>query len=103
MGQLLDLNHASTLKSAATCWLQWIKPRWQQFDFERMASHRNSRRRAILLGVGALALSSCPASLLFAESFVGELHPDKNNDNKKHVLYTHKNIIVKYKDQVLCL
>ncbi|THF95464.1 hypothetical protein TEA_007726 [Camellia sinensis var. sinensis] len=35
--------------------------------------------------------------------FVGELHPDKNSDNKKHVLYTHKNIIVKYKDQVLCL
>ncbi|THG22573.1 hypothetical protein TEA_024543 [Camellia sinensis var. sinensis] len=35
-------------------------------------------------------------------SFVGELHPDKNS-NKKHVLYTHKNIIVKYKDQVICL
>lgn len=33
--------------------------------------------------------------------FVGELHPDKNSDNNKHVLYTHKNIIVKYnKDQV---
>ncbi|CAL5409090.1 unnamed protein product [Camellia sinensis] len=28
---------------------------------------RNSKRRAILLGVGALALSSCPASSLFAE------------------------------------
>ncbi|GMP71906.1 hypothetical protein CsSME_00030145 [Camellia sinensis var. sinensis] len=36
-------------------------------------------------------------------SFLGELHPDKNSDNKKHALYTHKNIIVKYKDQVLCL
>ncbi|KAF5946805.1 hypothetical protein HYC85_017033 [Camellia sinensis] len=35
--------------------------------------------------------------------FVGELHPDKNSDNKKYVLYTHKNIIVKYKDQALCL
>ncbi|KAL7002020.1 Transmembrane 9 superfamily member 1 [Sarracenia purpurea var. burkii] len=34
--------------------------------------------------------------------FVGELHPDKNSDNKKHVLYTHKNIIVKYnKDQII--
>ena len=33
--------------------------------------------------------------------FVGELHPDKNSDNNKHVLYTHKTIIVKYnKDQV---
>lgn len=33
--------------------------------------------------------------------FVGELHPDKNSDNGKHVLYTHKNINVKYnKDQV---
>ncbi|KAI8018633.1 Transmembrane 9 superfamily member 1 [Camellia lanceoleosa] len=33
--------------------------------------------------------------------FVGELHPDKNSDNK-HVLYTHKNIIVKYnKDQII--
>lgn len=33
--------------------------------------------------------------------FVGDLHPDKNSDNGKHVLYTHKNIIVKYnKDQV---
>ncbi|CAL5325525.1 unnamed protein product [Camellia sinensis] len=29
----------------------------------------NSKRRAILLGVGALALSSCPASSLFAEAF----------------------------------
>ncbi|KAI8030441.1 hypothetical protein LOK49_LG01G00633 [Camellia lanceoleosa] len=28
---------------------------------------RNSKRRAILFGVGALALSSCPASSLFAE------------------------------------
>ncbi|KAF5936551.1 hypothetical protein HYC85_024057 [Camellia sinensis] len=34
--------------------------------------------------------------------FVGELHPDKNSDNNKHVLYTHKNIIVKYnKDQII--
>lgn len=33
--------------------------------------------------------------------FVGDLHPDKNSDIGKHVLYTHKNIIVKYnKDQV---
>lgn len=32
--------------------------------------------------------------------FVGELHPDRNNENK-HVVYTHKNIIVQYnKDQV---
>lgn len=32
--------------------------------------------------------------------FVGELHPDRNSDNK-HVLYTHKSIDVKYnKDQV---
>ncbi|GKV21224.1 hypothetical protein SLEP1_g31222 [Rubroshorea leprosula] len=34
--------------------------------------------------------------------FVGELHPDKNSDNGKHVLYTHKNIIIKYnKDQII--
>ncbi|CAL5358458.1 unnamed protein product [Camellia sinensis] len=34
--------------------------------------------------------------------FVGNLHPDKNSDNNKHVLYTHKNIIVKYnKDQII--
>ncbi|KAK3184860.1 hypothetical protein Dsin_032146 [Dipteronia sinensis] len=34
--------------------------------------------------------------------FVGDLHPDKNSDNGKHVLYTHKNIIVKYnKDQII--
>ncbi|XP_043712965.1 transmembrane 9 superfamily member 1-like [Telopea speciosissima] len=33
--------------------------------------------------------------------FVGELHPDKNNDNK-HVLYTQKNIVVKYNgDQII--
>ncbi|PIA47107.1 hypothetical protein AQUCO_01400066v1 [Aquilegia coerulea] len=33
--------------------------------------------------------------------FVGELHPDKNNDNK-HVLYTHKTINVKYHgDQII--
>ncbi|THF99484.1 hypothetical protein TEA_016356 [Camellia sinensis var. sinensis] len=38
--------------------------------------------------------------ILPAGCFVGELHPDKNSDNKKHVLYTQKNIIVKYsKDQ----
>ncbi|KAI8012416.1 AUGMIN subunit 4 [Camellia lanceoleosa] len=36
-----------------------------------------------------------------AGCFVGELHPDKNSDNKKHMLYTHKNIIVKYnKDEI---
>ncbi|CAL9214489.1 unnamed protein product [Arabidopsis halleri] len=34
--------------------------------------------------------------------FVGELHPDKNSENGKHVLYTHKNIVVKYnKDQII--
>ncbi|KAJ9158927.1 hypothetical protein P3X46_024470 [Hevea brasiliensis] len=34
--------------------------------------------------------------------FVGELHPDKNSDNGKHVLYTHKSILVKYnKDQII--
>ncbi|CAH8383848.1 unnamed protein product [Eruca vesicaria subsp. sativa] len=35
--------------------------------------------------------------------FVGELHLEKNSENAKHVLYTHKNIVVKYnKDQVGC-
>ncbi|GAB4847845.1 Transmembrane 9 super member 1 [Ancistrocladus abbreviatus] len=34
--------------------------------------------------------------------FVGELHPDKTGDNAKHVLYTHKNVIIKYnKDQII--
>ncbi|XWS62826.1 hypothetical protein CRYUN_Cryun06bG0043900 [Craigia yunnanensis] len=34
--------------------------------------------------------------------FVGELHLDKNSDNGKHVLYTHKNIVIKYnKDQII--
>uniref|UniRef100_A0A2P2MEG6 Transmembrane 9 superfamily member n=1 Tax=Rhizophora mucronata TaxID=61149 RepID=A0A2P2MEG6_RHIMU len=34
--------------------------------------------------------------------FVGELHPDKNRDNGKHVLYTHKSITIKYnKDQII--
>ncbi|KAF1867136.1 hypothetical protein Lal_00049564 [Lupinus albus] len=34
--------------------------------------------------------------------YVGELHLDKNSDSGKHVLYTHKNIIVKYnKDQII--
>ncbi|CAN6902359.1 unnamed protein product, partial [Brassica oleracea] len=34
--------------------------------------------------------------------FVGELHSDKNGENAKHVLYTHKNIVVKYnKDQII--
>ncbi|XP_038709330.1 transmembrane 9 superfamily member 1 [Tripterygium wilfordii] len=34
--------------------------------------------------------------------FVGELHPDKNSDNNKHVLYTHKSITVKYNnDQII--
>ncbi|KAH0768289.1 hypothetical protein AABB24_002079 [Solanum stoloniferum] len=33
--------------------------------------------------------------------FVGEQHPDRNSDNK-HVLYTHKNIHIKYnKDQII--
>ncbi|KAK2966679.1 hypothetical protein RJ640_002377 [Escallonia rubra] len=37
----------------------------------------------------------------FFMGFVGELHSDRNSDNK-HVLYTHKNIIVKYnKDQII--
>ncbi|KAI9082458.1 hypothetical protein K1719_035601 [Acacia pycnantha] len=34
--------------------------------------------------------------------FVGELHPDKNSDVGKHVLYTHKKIVVKYNnDQII--
>ncbi|KAL9305726.1 Transmembrane 9 superfamily member 1 [Arabidopsis thaliana] len=38
----------------------------------------------------------------FFMGFVGELHPDKNSENGKHVLYTHKNIVVKYnKDQII--
>ncbi|KAK5837217.1 hypothetical protein PVK06_013027 [Gossypium arboreum] len=38
----------------------------------------------------------------FFMGFVGELHPDKNSDNGKHVLYTHKNIVIKYnKDQII--
>ncbi|KAF7803615.1 transmembrane 9 superfamily member 1 [Senna tora] len=38
----------------------------------------------------------------FFMGFVGELHPDKNSDSGKHVLYTHKNIMVRYnKDQII--
>ncbi|XP_050379311.1 transmembrane 9 superfamily member 1 [Argentina anserina] len=34
--------------------------------------------------------------------FVGELHQEKTGENGKHVLYTHKNIIIKYnKDQII--
>ncbi|KAK9004495.1 hypothetical protein V6N11_041966 [Hibiscus sabdariffa] len=34
--------------------------------------------------------------------FVGELHPDRNSENGKQVLYTHKNIVIKYnKDQII--
>nr|DAD24290.1 TPA_asm: hypothetical protein HUJ06_025754 [Nelumbo nucifera] len=34
--------------------------------------------------------------------FVGDLHPDKNSDSGKHVLFTHKNIVVKYnRDQII--
>lgn len=40
-------------------------------------------------------------SLIVVLGFVGDLHPDKNSDNGKHVLYTHKIINFKYnKDQV---
>lgn len=40
-------------------------------------------------------------SLIVVLGFVGDLHPDKNSDNGKHVLYTHKIISFKYnKDQV---
>ncbi|KAM7251836.1 hypothetical protein ACFE04_023719 [Oxalis oulophora] len=38
----------------------------------------------------------------FFMGFVGELHPDKNGDTSKHVLYTHKTINVRYnKDQII--
>ncbi|XP_010272575.1 PREDICTED: transmembrane 9 superfamily member 1-like [Nelumbo nucifera] len=34
--------------------------------------------------------------------FVGDLHPDKNSESGKHVLFTHKNIVVKYnRDQII--
>ncbi|GAB2278638.1 Transmembrane 9 super member 1 [Dionaea muscipula] len=34
--------------------------------------------------------------------FVGEHHPDKNSDKGQHVLYTHKNILIKYnKNQII--
>ncbi|XP_022945976.1 transmembrane 9 superfamily member 1-like [Cucurbita moschata] len=34
--------------------------------------------------------------------FVGELPSDKNSEDEKHILYTHKNIIIKYnKDQII--
>ncbi|KAI9118772.1 hypothetical protein K1719_010217 [Acacia pycnantha] len=31
--------------------------------------------------------------------FVGELRPDKNSDNGKHFLFTHKNILIKFARQ----
>ncbi|KAF8404268.1 hypothetical protein HHK36_009150 [Tetracentron sinense] len=38
----------------------------------------------------------------FFMGFVGELHPDKNNDNNKQMIYTHKIINVKYNgDQII--
>ncbi|KAF9685001.1 hypothetical protein SADUNF_Sadunf03G0008900 [Salix dunnii] len=38
----------------------------------------------------------------FFVGFVGELHPDKNGENGKHVLYTHKSITIQYnKDQII--
>ncbi|GAY62485.1 hypothetical protein CUMW_218180 [Citrus unshiu] len=41
-------------------------------------------------------------SLIVVLGFVGDLHPDKNSDNGKHVLYTHKIISFKYnKDQII--
>jgi len=44
---------------------------------------------------------ACWNFVLHCLGFVGELHSDKNSEDEKHVLYTHKNIIVKYnKDQV---
>ncbi|KAJ8768156.1 hypothetical protein K2173_021096 [Erythroxylum novogranatense] len=34
--------------------------------------------------------------------YVGDLHPDKNSDSSKHVIYTHKSITVRYnKDQII--
>ncbi|GMP35858.1 hypothetical protein CsSME_00008157 [Camellia sinensis var. sinensis] len=48
----------------------------------------NSKRRAILLGVGALALSSCPASSLFAEGMMDIIYKqDIHSTMKKKKLF----------------
>lgn len=39
--------------------------------------------------------------MLFLAGFVGEVHPDRNSDNK-HVLYTHKIINVQYNKNQVC-
>lgn len=44
----------------------------------------------------------CFVLLIYVIGFVGALHPDKNSDNGKHVLFTHKKIVVQFnKDQVM--
>lgn len=65
-------------------------------------------RYGVCISLFLFLLSSLLVLVLVTEEFifnilgfVGELHPDKNSDNGKHVLYTHKNIVIKYnKDQV---
>lgn len=44
----------------------------------------------------------CFVLFIYVIGFVGALHPDKNSDNGKHVLFTHKKIVVQFnKDQVM--
>ncbi|KAG8473636.1 hypothetical protein CXB51_036023 [Gossypium anomalum] len=105
----IDIKFQKNVEKSTICQLELDEAKVREFKDAIENSYWFEFFMALTLS--SLPFFSCHVSALRnAESsddlplwgFVGELHPDRNSDNGKHVLYTHKNIIIKYnKDQVI--
>ncbi|KAG8474152.1 hypothetical protein CXB51_034030 [Gossypium anomalum] len=99
----LDEAKVKQLKDAIenNYWFEFfVDPNWKLGSFDRKVS---ATLHPLIHMVDENVFYACVCSDdLPLWGFVGELHPDKNSDNGKHVLYTHKNIVIKYnKDQII--
>ncbi|MBA0698200.1 hypothetical protein Goari_021701, partial [Gossypium aridum] len=116
----IDIKFLKNVDKSTICQLELDEAKVRQFKDAIENSYWFEFFMGIILSIWLTLLEHLLSSLLFcfchvcafndAESsddlplwgFVGELHPDKNSDNGKHVLYTHKNIVIKYnKDQII--
>ncbi|MBA0631556.1 hypothetical protein Godav_000419 [Gossypium davidsonii] len=105
----IDIKFQKNVEKSTICQLELDEAKVREFKDAIENSYWFEFFMALTLS--SLPFFSCHVSALRnAESsddlplwgFVGELHPDRNSDNGKHVLYTHKNIIIKYnKDQII--
>ncbi|PPR87016.1 hypothetical protein GOBAR_AA33673 [Gossypium barbadense] len=106
----IDMKFQKNVDRGTICQLELDEAKVRQFKDAIENSYWFEFFVALTLYCPCLFVDAMPHALRNAESsddlplwgFVGELHPDRNSENGKHVLYTHKNIVIKYnKDQII--